>query len=617
MQWKNIKKLGLCVMAFEGSEHLQNILSEIRDLVDIIIIGYQETSYHGDMIDQSDAKTLVSLEKLGLVDFYYHTVLDTKKEPRKQETDKRNKLVEFAEQHGCSHVLIIDADEFYTHDSFYNALKEIDENDYEITYCQYVNYYHDYKHYLIYPFPDGMYVPFVSKTKYRFNFETNDFPHPSDPTRRYVIPNDPATKRKVAEYHIFPWDTIKMHHLSWLRVNIRKKLKAWSSKKCFTNQELLIDKAVYDFEHFDDIIKQDNQKVHLVFNTPGNQLNVAEFDKQYIHPKYDFHDCYKKAEHPKNILILNLSSTASDGLYQELEQACRDTWVKQIEQYDYLQYNVKYFSVIDGKEDKIDFENKVVYIKDKEGISNLNNLLYRYVQAVNLLKNSSEFDYNIEYIVRTNTSTWLNIPVIEKIIANEDDESLIYGYSFQSAFWSQYNVYLNGQLIIMSMRQFNILKETCEQNKYFDINTEGVLDDILIGNAFTHRCILMGIKQMNYFRNLYCEIDDLDVCVAKQCKSLKDHNNIEKRREHDIALMHEYNNKIKIDVDQAYEHFLNHKNELIVNIIPYTRTEWIFGNVDEETKLFCRNKFIKSYKDINELYKYINELKAIAGYKIY
>ena len=55
---KNIKKLALGVMAFEGSEHLENIISELRDLIDVVIIGYQKESYHGDRIDASDMKTL-------------------------------------------------------------------------------------------------------------------------------------------------------------------------------------------------------------------------------------------------------------------------------------------------------------------------------------------------------------------------------------------------------------------------------------------------------------------------------------------------------------------------------------------------------------------------------
>ena len=102
-----------------------------------------------------------------LVDNIVEINLDVNKAPRVQETDKRNILIQDAEDHGCSHCLVIDSDEYYTKKAFEYGLQQIDENDYEMTYCQYVNYYHDYRHYLVYPFQQGMYVPWVTKTKYR------------------------------------------------------------------------------------------------------------------------------------------------------------------------------------------------------------------------------------------------------------------------------------------------------------------------------------------------------------------------------------------------------------------------------------------------------------------
>ena len=53
-----------------------------------------------------------------LVDNIVEIELDTKKKPREQETDKRNMLIQDAEDHGCSHVLVIDSDEYYTRKSF-------------------------------------------------------------------------------------------------------------------------------------------------------------------------------------------------------------------------------------------------------------------------------------------------------------------------------------------------------------------------------------------------------------------------------------------------------------------------------------------------------------------
>ena len=173
-------------------------------------------------------------------------------------------LIQDAEDHGCTHAIVIDSDEYYTKKAFENACKMIDDNDYPITYCQYINYYHDYRHFLVYPFKDGMYVPFVTRVQYRHSFECTDFLLPSDPTRRFVRPYSGVEKvvgkdgkvhqikNYTVDYHVFKWNEVKMHHLSWLRADIRKKLEMWSSKKCFDNYDDLIDRAVNSFNNFDE-----------------------------------------------------------------------------------------------------------------------------------------------------------------------------------------------------------------------------------------------------------------------------------------------------------------------------------------------------------------------------
>ena len=53
-KWKNIKKIGLGIIAFEGTEHLANIITELRDIIDYVSIGLQRKSYHGDDIHPTD-----------------------------------------------------------------------------------------------------------------------------------------------------------------------------------------------------------------------------------------------------------------------------------------------------------------------------------------------------------------------------------------------------------------------------------------------------------------------------------------------------------------------------------------------------------------------------------
>lgn len=92
--WKNIKGVGLGIVAFEATEHLANIISEVRDTFDYVTIGLQRLSYHGDPIDPTDLAEILRLrDEDHLVDTILEINLDTSKEPRVQETDKRNLLI--------------------------------------------------------------------------------------------------------------------------------------------------------------------------------------------------------------------------------------------------------------------------------------------------------------------------------------------------------------------------------------------------------------------------------------------------------------------------------------------------------------------------------------------
>ena len=59
--YKNIKKVGLAIIAFEGTEHLYNIISTLRDSVDYVSCGLQMTSYHGEPISNVDLNEIFRL----------------------------------------------------------------------------------------------------------------------------------------------------------------------------------------------------------------------------------------------------------------------------------------------------------------------------------------------------------------------------------------------------------------------------------------------------------------------------------------------------------------------------------------------------------------------------
>lgn len=273
----NISKLGMGVVAFDDVTHLKNICSEIRDLVDVIVICLQDKSYFGISIDNKVVDHVNELKCDGFIDdimwFEGKDYGDSPEAPRLTETDKRNAIIDHLQNiHNCSHVLITDSDEFYEHDEFKNAKNAIEEGDFNVSYCRYVNYYRDYRHVMLWPYK--AYVPFISKSSYRFDFKKGTFNKPSDPTRRYVM-------GAGEHFALFSFDVIKMHHLSWIRSNIESKIDNWSSKRYFENIEGLRDRILDRYNNY-----KDGQNAIIMFGTPDNEVVVNVLHRQYINPKY-------------------------------------------------------------------------------------------------------------------------------------------------------------------------------------------------------------------------------------------------------------------------------------------------------------------------------------------
>ena len=274
-----ISKLGMGIIAFEGIEHIKNITYEIRELVDTIVICLQKESYHGEPIHQEDVDLANQLLEYGYVDdiiWFKATDLHTEEGnagPRWIETDKRNFILDYLENTAkCSHSLVIDSDEFYDKEDFEYAKNLLDKDESaRVSYCQYINYYRDYSHVLVWPFL--AYVPFITESSFRFHFENGTFTLPSDPTRRYVT-NSSVTPKVLA------FDIIKMHHLSWIRIDIEKKLHNWSAKRYFQKDELhnAILNRYYNYV--------DGQNAIITFNVPNYNVCVNRLPKQYIHPHF-------------------------------------------------------------------------------------------------------------------------------------------------------------------------------------------------------------------------------------------------------------------------------------------------------------------------------------------
>lgn len=277
-----ITKLGYGVIVFDDVCHLRNMLTEVRPHCDEIVICLQNDSYYGVPINTKvidHVKFLVD-EKL-VDDVIWFTPVDLHENegvhsPRFVETDKRNFILDYLEKEkGCSHSMVIDSDEFYDREDFARAKDIINKTDkIKISYCQYINYYRDYRHLMVWPFL--CYVPFITESHYRFNFKNGSFDKPSDPTRRYMVTQEGEF------YSILSFCTVKMHHLSWIRQDIRSKIDNWSSRKYFDNAVGLRDRILDRYDNY-----KEGQNAVIMFNTPNYEVVVNRLQKQYINPKYN------------------------------------------------------------------------------------------------------------------------------------------------------------------------------------------------------------------------------------------------------------------------------------------------------------------------------------------
>lgn len=258
-----IRKLSLTINAFDATELLESLITEIRDQIDHVAAIYQTVSYCGNPMSTEDWDELNRLKELKLIDELIRFEPQLSKFERKQECDKRNIGIQKMKENGSSHILNIDADEFYDSGQFRAAKEQINANGWPITYCTYVNYYKDFWHHLVYPFKP--YVPFIHSTFFNYTYQTSA-PGPTDPTRRINNPMNIGT-------HIFPDNELRMGHAAWIRKDIRKKLVNWSAKKHFN--DALIEKAVRRWETW-----EEGQNAIMLFNTPQNEVRVKRLEKK-------------------------------------------------------------------------------------------------------------------------------------------------------------------------------------------------------------------------------------------------------------------------------------------------------------------------------------------------
>ncbi len=253
-------KIGVSYNLFDGEELLESSIKSIRKNVDYISVVYQTMSNFGNPCDDGLVPLLEELKSKGLIDELFEYRPRINRGGHFNEIKKRNLGLYLSEGAGCTHHMAMDSDEFYTDEQFKYMKDAFREGNYDSASCQMTTYYKE-PIYRLDP-KEEYYVSLLFKIRKGVEYVMGlPFPVLVDPTRRM----------EHGHTRIFNRDEIEMHHMSYVRKNLYKKLQNSSASPNFKS----IDKIV-DYYN-----KWEYPKQGLMGGAPDKLYNIVEVDKTF------------------------------------------------------------------------------------------------------------------------------------------------------------------------------------------------------------------------------------------------------------------------------------------------------------------------------------------------
>lgn len=224
-------KFAVSYNVFDGVELLEGSIKQIRDYVDYISIVYQHVSNFGIKSNDEDYKLIEKLKNNGFIDEIYIYEPDLQINSHQNEINKRNVGYFLSKNKNMDYHMSMDCDEYYIKQDFDKLIQLYKQNNYSSGFAQMKTYYKEID--IIIDPPEEYYVSLFYKIDNKKNFVINDdCPVLVDPTRRININNN---------YKIFNREEIEMHHLSYIRDNIKMKFINSSARQNFKNINIVIE----------------------------------------------------------------------------------------------------------------------------------------------------------------------------------------------------------------------------------------------------------------------------------------------------------------------------------------------------------------------------------------
>jgi len=197
--------LGAVWNFWDGEETLSESVDSIRKHVDFLGVVYQEKSNFGELRTPDDMRKIkAQFKSLKLEVLHY----EPKGRGTQGEIEKRNQALDLCKAFGCTHLIVMDADEVYDPEKFAQVKADIDRYDYHTT-CAPMATHYKFRGCILDPKED-YYVPLIYKIDDRCFGRCQAFPVVADPARKLTTAGKHIRRVYVA-------DEIEMQHLSFVR----------------------------------------------------------------------------------------------------------------------------------------------------------------------------------------------------------------------------------------------------------------------------------------------------------------------------------------------------------------------------------------------------------------
>lgn len=219
-------KLAAIYNVWDGVELLHGSMKSVESRVDVFIVVFQRKSNFGEPWDPWPFFQGIPGKEMIFVE--YNPSTEPSAAPGQHERNKRNIGLDIAKQHQCSHFLHMDCDEYYL--DFDKMVDVYLESKNDSSVCNIYTYFR--KPTLRLATHDNYFVPFIHQLKPSTKAGEISF-------SKYGFYVDPT--RTISNCMDQPIVIGDMHHFSWIRKNIERKMNNSTARNNIAKSNLYKD----------------------------------------------------------------------------------------------------------------------------------------------------------------------------------------------------------------------------------------------------------------------------------------------------------------------------------------------------------------------------------------